>query len=109
MPAETITVAEARSEFSNLLSQVDLLHRRFIIARRGRPKAALISIDDLDRLEAIERAQAEGKGQGANVPNDRPFRPVKLREGLLAEYDFPPDAIEQTRRIMWPDRSEKFA
>lgn len=53
-----ITVAQARNDFSNLLAQAELLDRRFVIARRGKPKAALVSIKDLARLEALERAAA---------------------------------------------------
>ncbi|MGQ9490434.1 MAG: type II toxin-antitoxin system Phd/YefM family antitoxin [Anaerolineae bacterium] len=55
MSTQTVTVAQARSDFSNLLAQAELLNRRFVIARRGKPKAALISIKDLARLEALER------------------------------------------------------
>ena len=55
MGTETVTVAQARSDFSNLLAQAELLDRRFVIARRGKPKAALVSVKDLARLEALER------------------------------------------------------
>lgn len=58
MGTETVTVAQARSDFSNLLAQAELLGRRFVIARRGKPKAALVSVKDLARLEALERAVA---------------------------------------------------
>jgi prevent-host-death family protein len=58
--AETITVAQARSDFSNIIAQTELQDRRFIIARRGRAKAALISMKDLARLEALDRAGAPG-------------------------------------------------
>ena len=58
MGTETVTVAQARSDLSNLLAQAELLDRRFIIARRGKPKAALVSVKDLARLEALERAVA---------------------------------------------------
>jgi hypothetical protein len=34
-----------------LLAQAELLNRRFVIARRGKPKAALVSVKDLARLE----------------------------------------------------------
>jgi len=56
MTTKMITVAQARSEFSNLLAQVELLRCRFVIARRGRPKAVLVSVDDLARLEALDQA-----------------------------------------------------
>jgi prevent-host-death family protein len=58
MSTQTITVAQARSDFSNLLAQAELLDRRFVIARRGKPKAALVSVKDLARLESLERAGA---------------------------------------------------
>lgn len=74
MTTKTITVAEARSDFSNLLAQVELLHRRFVIARRGKPKAVLISMQDLARLETLE--------QGAAAP-------------ALAERDRAMQALEQ--------------
>lgn len=56
MSIEIVTVAQARNDFSNLLAQTELLERRFVIARRGKPKAALDSIEDLARLEALEQA-----------------------------------------------------
>jgi prevent-host-death family protein len=58
MTSQVITVAQARSDFSNLLAQVELLHRRFVIVRRGRPKAVLVSVEDLARLEALDQAVA---------------------------------------------------
>lgn len=56
MTTGKVTVAEARRNFSDLLAQVELLGRRYVIARRGRPKAALVSVEDLARLEAMEGA-----------------------------------------------------
>lgn len=113
MTTETISVAEARSEFSSLLSQVELLHRRFIIARRGRPKAVLINIDDLARLEAAMPVPPKGNGQGEvdrqRDPNEPPFRPVHFPEGILAGYDFSPDVLKEARRIMWPEPTEDWA
>jgi prevent-host-death family protein len=64
MDAETITVAQARGDFSNLMAQTELLDRRFIIARRGKPKAALVSVRDLKRLENLDRGITE-------APSDR--------------------------------------
>ena len=54
-----------------------LLDRRFVIARRGQPKAALVSVKDLARLESLERAGA------ASVPDrDQAIR-VLQQAGLL--------------------------
>jgi prevent-host-death family protein len=62
MTTRTVTVAEARSEFSMLLAQVELLNQRVVIARRGRPKAVLVSIDDLARLEALDQSADSAAG-----------------------------------------------
>jgi len=78
MTTQVITVAQARSDFSNLLAQVELLQRRFVIARRGRPKAVLISVDDLARLEALAQAATST----ASVEPDRAVQ-VLQEAGLL--------------------------
>jgi prevent-host-death family protein len=67
MGTETVTVAQARGDFSNLLAQAELLDRRFVIARRGKPKAALVSVKDLARLEALERAVASSSPERDQV------------------------------------------
>lgn len=58
--AKTVSVAEAKRDFSEILSRAALRRERFIIARKGKPVAALISVDELDRLPdrpAAERGQ----------------------------------------------------
>jgi prevent-host-death family protein len=101
MGAQTISVAQARSDFSNLLAQAELLDHRFVIARRGKPKAALVSVKDLARLEALERA-------GASSSPDRDqaiqalqqaglLRPVSA--DLVSRYArLEPEQREATRR-----------
>ena len=69
MTTQVITVAQARNDFSNLLAQVELLQRRFVIARRGRPKAVLISVDDLARLEALAQAATAGSAAAPAEPD----------------------------------------
>jgi prevent-host-death family protein len=44
-------VAEAKKRLSELMSRVVYRGERFLIRRRGRPMAALVSADDLARLE----------------------------------------------------------
>ncbi|MEO6666415.1 MAG: type II toxin-antitoxin system Phd/YefM family antitoxin [Nitrospiria bacterium] len=58
--AKTVSVAEAKRDFSEILSRAALRRERFIIARKGKPVAALISVDELDLLPdrpADERGQ----------------------------------------------------
>lgn len=47
---EPISVAEAKSRFSELISRAGS-GERFVIQRRERPVAALISVDELEQLE----------------------------------------------------------
>ena len=52
---EPISVAEAKSRFSELISRASS-GERFVIQRRERPVAALISVDELERLERNSKA-----------------------------------------------------
>lgn len=66
---ETINISEAKSRFSEYLSRA-ASGERFIIVRRERPLAALISAGDLERLERsaeITRRLAQTLGQSAKL------------------------------------------
>lgn len=91
MSTQTITVAEARNDFSNMLAQAELLNRRFVIARRGKPKAALISINDLARLEALDRAGA------TSVPDREQAIQALQQAGLLRQVSA--DLIDRYARL----------
>ena len=66
---ETISISEAKSRFSEYLSRA-AAGERFIIVRRARPLAALISAGELERLERsaeITRRLAQTLGQSAKL------------------------------------------
>ena len=46
-----VSAAEAKAQLSELVSRVAYGHERVIIERRGKPLAALIGIEELERLE----------------------------------------------------------
>ncbi|HEV2439199.1 MAG TPA: type II toxin-antitoxin system Phd/YefM family antitoxin [bacterium] len=48
----TVTVAEFKRRFSELIGDVKYRGERIIIARRRTPVAAVVSLDDLERLGA---------------------------------------------------------
>lgn len=52
----TIGMAEAKSKLSDLVGQVAYGNQRFILERRGRPVAVLISVDEYRRLQELEQA-----------------------------------------------------
>ena len=57
--ATKISSTEARTVLGELLARVGYGSERFILERRGKPLAALISIEDLQRLESIESRETD--------------------------------------------------
>jgi prevent-host-death family protein len=51
MPATSISVAKAKSHISELIAKSQFSDERFIITKRDKPVAALVSLDDLKILE----------------------------------------------------------
>ncbi len=49
---ESLSVAEAKSRFSELLGRVSIGKERFVIKKHGKPVGAIISLEDLAQLEA---------------------------------------------------------
>lgn len=47
----SISVAEAKSRFSELVNRASFGRERFLIERRGKPVGAIVSAEDLTRLE----------------------------------------------------------
>lgn len=68
MSATSISVAKAKSHISELIAKSQFSHERFIITKRDKPVAALVSLDDLKILEQHEEKQGlaaiAGKWQG---------------------------------------------
>jgi prevent-host-death family protein len=53
-----VSVNDIKSAFSEYLNRAAYGHERVLILSRGKPKAAMISIADLHRLEELEDALA---------------------------------------------------
>ncbi|GAA3007453.1 hypothetical protein GCM10010483_60490 [Actinokineospora diospyrosa] len=47
-------ISMARDHLGEVVSRVEHAHERAVLTRHGRPVAAVVSIDDLRRLEAAE-------------------------------------------------------
>lgn len=46
-----LSVGDAKRRFSELMGRVAFRGERFLVQRRGRPMVALVSVEDLERLE----------------------------------------------------------
>lgn len=70
---EEVTVVNLRNRLGDVLGRVAYAHERIVVISRGKPRAAIISIEDLQRLEDLEDAQAvreawEAEARGETIP-----------------------------------------
>lgn len=49
-----VSVVDAKNRFSDLLRRAEHGRERVVVQRHGKPVAAIVSTDDLRRLEALE-------------------------------------------------------
>ncbi|MVO88367.1 type II toxin-antitoxin system prevent-host-death family antitoxin [Streptomyces sp. p1417] len=63
--AYEIPVTQARAELADLINRVVYGSERVVVTRHGKPLVALVSADDLRRLDELDRAEAAG-GAGAS-------------------------------------------
>jgi prevent-host-death family protein len=64
-----VSVSQAREDFAGLVNRAAYQHDRILIARRGRPVAAIVPIEDVEALEELEdefdrRAVEESLAEG---------------------------------------------
>lgn len=64
---KTISAAQAKAHFSSLLAEVAYGGQHILIERRGKPVAALVSVDDLKQLEHYRTTSAQPQGALALV------------------------------------------
>ncbi len=65
--AKRVRVTEAKAQLSALMARVGYGGERFLIERRGRPLAALVGVEDLERLEGEGDATSRPLGALALV------------------------------------------
>jgi prevent-host-death family protein len=55
---DTVGIAEIKRSISTIVNRVAFGRERIVLTSRGRPKAALVSIEDLEKLEMLERTSS---------------------------------------------------
>lgn len=56
---KSFSTADIKARLSEMIGKVVYGHERLVVLRRGKPVAALVSLQDLRRLEALDLAGAE--------------------------------------------------
>ena len=82
MTMTIISVSEMKDTLSEVLNRAAYGRERIVIASRGKPKAAVISLDDLELLEEWEDALAAHEALGEYERGQT----ISLRE-LIAELE----------------------
>lgn len=79
-----VSVAEIKSHLSEFIARSAHGHERFIITRRNRPVAALVSLDDIATIEQHEERQGlaaiAGSWPGFDELSEALGEVTKLRE-----------------------------
>ena len=50
----TLSTSIARKELADILNRASYAHERTIVTRNGKPVAAIVSLEDLEAMEALE-------------------------------------------------------
>jgi len=93
---ETINASEARQHFASLLNRVYRDRTRVVVEKSGIPVAALVSTEDLLRLDQLDRERAER---------------FAILDAMRAPFrDVPPEEIErEVERALAEVRAEMRA
>lgn len=87
MELEKASVARAKNTLSSLINKVAYGKTRIVLESRGKPKAALISTEDLERLERLEGGE----------------RTSEVRFHILAQAQTLRRKIKRRRKKLLPD------
>jgi prevent-host-death family protein len=97
MGTVTISLTEVKKSLGEVVNRAAYGGERIVLASRGKPKAALISIEDLKLLESLvsEQALRQARRREALAEADT------LREVILARRGGVPlpDSVEDLRRL----------
>lgn len=90
----TFATAEAKARLSELVNRVVYGDERVVIMRRGKPVAALVSVEDLHRLEKPDAETATQEAEAA--PRDvRTIHPIMRAFGGWADRTDLDELVEE--------------
>ncbi|MDP2935438.1 MAG: type II toxin-antitoxin system Phd/YefM family antitoxin [Dehalococcoidia bacterium] len=86
---------EAKTHLSEYLNRVAYSGERVVVERHGKPVAALVSVDDLVRLEAMDAGQAETSGE---AEREAIFRRRLAEKGVVVHWTEGPPVPPSERK-----------
>jgi len=97
MTVSTVSVREAKARFSELSNRVVWGGERFIIERHGKPFVALVSVDDLRRLEKLGKKAEQAEERPAYIPTPQEVVDMVdyFRERIRAQETEPPSLDDE--------------
>lgn len=91
---KTLSIAEAKNKFSDLINRAVYRHERITISKRGKPVAVIMSIDDLNQIDEqekrrlLKRAKAIEKSTKKYIPFEQFVRDYEKKWGVDLGLDF---------------------
>lgn len=82
----TISLSKARENLSKLVHRATVGRERIVLTSRGQPKAALISIEDLELLERMEE-EREALMLAQAISTETRFYSIAEVEAELAQLE----------------------
>ncbi len=98
-----IAIGQVRRDISGLVNRVAYGGERVILTSRGRPKAALVSLDDLAHLRNMAKSQRQTAWQEWKKESER------LNQIILAENHGAPPDIDRSLGAARADLEERSA
>lgn len=98
-----IAIGQVRRDISGLVNRVAYGGERVVLTSRGRPKAALVSLDDLEQLRNMAKGKRQTAWQEWKKESER------LNQIILAETQGDPPDIDRSLEAARADLEERSA
>ena len=81
--AHKLTASDAREHFSDVMNQVGIKGERLVLQRNGKDLVAVVPIEDLELLEALEdRMDVAAAKKALKKPGSQSWDQIKAKLGL---------------------------
>jgi len=84
MDVKTVNSTNARKSFSNLLNESGFGGRRIVVTRKGKAVAAMVPIEDLEAIQALEDQKDADEAERILSDSEREFIPWEQAKRELA-------------------------